>query len=111
MSDIFEIKGIDAKIKIGDAEYKFCDPRFKDKVMIQKKLKDLRAREESMDPTDYALESNEISKEMIRQYLPDIPLEVLDQMGDALATRLLSHLLELSSSKFSSVVGKAEASV
>lgn len=108
MSDIFEIKGVDAELRVAGKSYKFADPRLQEKVLLEKELNALNATKESMDTVDWVLKSHEIFKKMIRQYLPEMEQSVLDQMGDNAMTALLEMVTDFSQKKFGAVVQKVE---
>lgn len=108
MSDIFEIKGVDAELRVAGKCYKFADPKLKEKVLIEKELNVLNAQKDSIDRVDYILQAQEIFKRMIMQYLPTIESQVLEDMGDSALTALFKMVTEFAQEKFGAVVQKVE---
>ena len=108
MSDIFQIKGINAVLRIGEKDYKFADPKYLQKIQLRKKYMALDLQRSSLDPEDVALQTMELNKEQIRLYLPDLEDGVLDSMGDFSFTALLKKLLEITQDTFGAVVEKVE---
>jgi len=108
MADIFELKGLDAELKIGSATYKFADPNFLKKNLLQKKFSELESERMSIDRSDYTRRSYELNRELVKLYLPDLGDDVLDQIGEHAFLALLDKLLTLTSTTFGAVVEKIE---
>lgn len=117
MADIFEIKGINAEVKILGKSYKFADPKFKDKVLLRKEAKEIESRRSQslLSEEDYYLEMYDVTRKMIKQFLPELGDDVLDQIGDNATMQILKHCQDLAAGKFNSVVstveGKSEAAL
>lgn len=108
MSDIFEIKGVDAELVVNGQHYKFADPRFEEKILIQKELKALKKNSANMDEEDLLLASHQVNKKMIKQYLPQMTDADLDKIGDNALMALLDQIGKLTDIKFGAVVQKVE---
>lgn len=106
MSDIFEIKGVNAALKVGDKLYRFADPLFPEKVKLQKEMRALA--NSPLDTDDYSLAIYEINKRMIKQYLPEIEQEVLDGLGEFKMLAVLDSIRQLSKDNFGAVVARVE---
>jgi len=108
MSDIFEIKGVNAALKISDKEYAFADPKFLEKIMIQKEYKALSLKKESMDELDFAVAMDSLNNKIIKMFLPSIEDEIVSSLGEFAKTALIDKITKLSDIKFGAVVQNAE---
>lgn len=114
MSDIFEIKGVQIFLKIGSGDsernYKFSDPKFIDKVLLKKELKKEKLKYESgdLDQEDYMIKMDLINKKLIKQYLPDLPDDYLENLGEFETTALLNKIHQLADLNFGAIVEKIE---
>lgn len=110
MSDIFEIKGVNAVLKIGEKEYRFADPPFLKKVSTRKKFKALEKKfdDEAISYDDFIKMTYELNKESIMQYLPDIDDKTLDKIGEFSFLALLNKVQNLTQTLFGATVEKIE---
>lgn len=107
MADVFELKGVDAVLRIRGQDYKFRDPPFGEKVLAQKAWDQLNS-DESVDRNERLLRAEEINKRMVKSYLPDIPDEYLNHIGMHEMSALLDHITEITGTKFGAIVSKVD---
>lgn len=108
MSDIFQIKGVDSVLKIGDKEYPFADPPFLAKNRLLREMKELEKSKGEMSLEDELALAYEINLKMINQYLPSLPQEIIDSMGENTVRVLINKISDLSAIHFGAVVEKIE---
>lgn len=110
MSDIFAIKGVNTVLQVGDREFRFADPKFPDKILLRKEMNTLAKEHELGDITyeEYLEGVYVINRKMMKQYLPDITDDVLDELGDFSFQALLNKVSELTETKFGAIVEKVE---
>lgn len=93
--DIFELSGVNTVLKIGGEEYPFADPILKQKILLQKELKALQAKKESMTDEDFVLAYDEWINNAIIMYIPTLPREVVSNLGDDSKTHLFDKVMNL----------------
>ena len=106
MSDIFEIKGVDAELRVLDQKYVFADPIYSERM---KWVKESMALEKTKpdDPAlmpDFLELRNELDKKLMRMYLPSMPEDVINKMGFNAFTALMDKITELTGTKFGAKV-------
>jgi len=109
VSDIFEIKGVNAVLRVGEKEYKFADPKFLQKAILRKKFSKLVGDRENMDYDVFEKKIHAVNKEQIKLYLPDLDDEYIESLGDFAFSALLKKILEITKDTFGAVVEKVEA--
>lgn len=108
MSDIFELKGVDAVIRVPQLgkEFRIADPNFLAKIALQMKFGLLSARQEILDPASFAKEVHLLNQEQVRMYLPELTEEEAQKLGSTAFLNLLNAVIEISTQKFDAVVTK-----
>lgn len=106
MADIFEVKGVNAELKVMGKSYRFADPQFAEKVLLRKEFKELAKKKDQMDEEDYVLSAYALNKKLIKQFLPTIEDETLNTMGDFAIQALTEEINNLAEQKFGAVVEK-----
>ncbi len=110
MSDIFEILGVNAELRIQGKVYKFCDPKFKDKIAVMKELETLRLKKGELDPNEAALADWDVSKKYVQLYIPDLSDLAIEEMGQHSFQALFEAVTEMASQKFGAHVKKVDDS-
>ena len=110
MSTIFEIKGVNAELKVGQMIFRFADPGVKEKILLQKKMKALLKQrdEHAIEDEDFVLQMDDLNNESIKQHLPDMDDETLAKMGTYAKQALLEQLFKLAEKNFGATVEATE---
>jgi hypothetical protein len=108
VADIFQIKGVNSFLKVGEAEYRFADPNLKAKILLMGKFKELNEKRTEIPVEEYLLKNRDLNIEQIKMYLPEMPADEIEKMGDFAFTALLEKISDLTQNTFGAVVEKVE---
>lgn len=109
MTDIFEIKTTEVKIKIGKNMFALKDPNFMEKVNLTKDWEALSKQKGELENSEFMKKAWDLNKRMIRSWLPEMTEEFIEKDLSSSAMELLvKKLTELSEEKFGAVIEKVE---
>jgi hypothetical protein len=108
MADLFELRGVDIELKVLGKTYKFQDPPFNLKVASYRAADKLEENRKNMSLTDYLIKANELNRESVKMYLPDLPSDILEKIGMHEMSALIDKINELSGKRFGATVEKVE---
>jgi hypothetical protein len=112
MSDIFEIVGVNAEIKIKvkgrEKTFTVQDPNYLKKMALIRKMRDLGKNKDTMDTMDLALQDWDCQKKYVQLYVPELTDEQIENMGEHAFRALFETVTDMAAEKFGAHVKKIE---
>jgi len=112
MTDIFEIVGIQAEVKLtlkGKVRsFPIHDPKYLDKVRLMKEMRDLSKLRGVMDDIELTEKDWHIQKKYVRLYLPELTESNIEDMGESAFRVLFQTVTDLAAERFNACVRKID---
>jgi hypothetical protein len=111
MADLFEIVGVDTKIKVPkiNKEFEFADPDYDEKIALMKQMRDLSKTRGQMDILELLQKDREFAKRYVKLYLPKLTDADIKKMGTHAFDMLQEAVTGWANKKLGAYVRKIES--
>jgi hypothetical protein len=110
-TDLFELLSANIFFRVRGCSYKVNDPPFAKKVHLLKRVQALQTKYDGKEnPLDleYLQEMNDINTQSLKLHIPDLPDEVLAELGHAEMRVILNEITSLAAGRFGARMEKIE---